>query len=274
MQHRAASSRRSVAFGIVFAVALMVLSFLAVLSATKVQAQSSQCAGADNVATFTGTQNQTTETFRIRGDSFRLTFDIQGSGSLDVAVVDEDGGTVEERVTSSGDGSEIIDLGPGTFRLEIRERGNVSSYDIDVDDCLGDGVNTAQINTAQNPTDTTTADTTTADTASPAAEDTTLQEAANPNPNTNVNRDGSFRCELFLRTVRDDRGALKAQYKGDQLIVQRFEQCLSGNVLADTIPNRNLPFTGGMSLLALAAIGLASLVAGAAVLRAVMRRGG
>jgi hypothetical protein len=271
MQHRAASSRRSVAFGIVFAVVLMVLGFLAVLSATKVQAQSSGCAGADNVTTFDGTQNQTTETFRIRGDSFRLTFDIQGSGSLDVTVVDEDGGVEEERVTSSGDGSEIINLGPGTFRLEIRERGNVSSYDIDVDDCLGESVNAAQVNTNQDQT--TTAQRTTADTntASPAAQDTTLQEAANPNPNTNVNRDGSFQCELFLRTVRDGRGALRAQY---ETMVQRFEQCLSGNVLADTIPNRNLPFTGGMPLLVLVAIGLASLVAGAAVLRAVMRRGG
>jgi hypothetical protein len=186
-----------------------------------------------------------------------------------VAVLDENS-RVEDRVEVSGDGTEIIDLGPGTFRLEIQADNNVDSYDIDVDDCLGDGVNTAQVNRSQNQT--TTAQTTTPDTstASPAAEDTTLQEAANPNANTNVNRDGSFQCELFLRTIRDGRGAVGAQYES---VVQRFEQCLSGNVLADTIPNRNLPFTGGMSLLLLAAIGLAALVAGAAVLRAVMRRG-
>jgi hypothetical protein len=274
MQHRAASSRRSVAFGIISAVALMVLSFLAVLSATKVQAQSSQCAGADNVGTFDGTQDQTTEPFRIRGDSFRLAFNIQGSGRLDVAVVDEDGGTVEERVTMSGDGTEIIDLGPGTFRLEIQAN-NVNSYDIDVDDCLGESVSNAQVTTAQNQ-QTTTAQRTTAENTnvSQAAENTTLQEAANPNANPNVNRDGSFRCELFLRTVRDDSGALRAQYRGDELIVQRFEQCLSGDVLAGTIPDKNLPFTGGMSLLGLAAIGIAALIAGAAVLRAVLRRGG
>jgi hypothetical protein len=271
MQYRAASSRRSVAFGIVFAVALMVLSFLAVLSATRVQAQSSQCAGADNVATFDGTQDQTTETFKIKGDSFRLAFNIQGSGRLDVAVLDENS-RVEDRVEVNGDGTEIIDLGPGTFRLEIQADNNVDSYDIDVDDCLGDGVNTAQVNRAQNSTDTTTADTTTADTASPTADANTAASNANAaNANTNVNRDGSFQCELFLRTIRDGRGAVRTQYES---IVQRFEQCLSGNVLADTIPNRNLPFTGGMSLLALAAIGLAALVAGAAVLRAVMRRGG
>jgi hypothetical protein len=83
-----------------------------------------------------------------------------------------------------------------------------------------------------------------------------------------------IRCESFLRVVRDDRGAVRAQYRDDELIVKRFEQCLSGDVLADTIPNRNLPFTGGMSLLFLAAIGLAAIVAGVSVLRAVMRRGG
>jgi hypothetical protein len=77
-----------------------------------------------------------------------------------------------------------------------------------------------------------------------------------------------------LRVVRDDTGALHDQYRRDEAIVQRFEQCLSENVLADTIPNRALPFTGGMSLLFLGAIGLAAIVAGAAVLRAVMRRGG
>jgi hypothetical protein len=82
----------------------------------------------------------------------------------------------------------------------------------------------------------------------------------------------SFRCDFFLRQVSDDRGALLGQYRGNELIVQRFEQCLSGDVLVDTIPNRNLPFTGGMPLLGLAALGLVALIAGAAVLRAVMRR--
>ena len=74
--------------------------------------------------------------------------------------------------------------------------------------------------------------------------------------------------------VGDDRGTLRDQYRDDELIVQRFEQCLSEDVLAETIPDRKLPFTGGMPLLFLAAIGLASLIAGATVLRAVMRREG
>ncbi len=85
---------------------------------------------------------------------------------------------------------------------------------------------------------------------------------------------GGRQCESFLRVVRDDRGALKAQYGGEELVVQRFEQCLSGDVLANTIPDRNLPFTGGMSPLLLAvAIGLAFIVVGFSVLRAIMRRG-
>ena len=43
-------------------------------------------------------------------------------------------------------------------------------------------------------------------------------------------------------------------------------------VLAATIPDKALPFTGGMPLLGLAALGLAAVVVGAFVLRAVMSR--
>ena len=106
----------------------------------------------------------------------------------------------------------------------------------------------------------TTSDTTTS--TANAAETTTAD---------NANRDDSFRCVFFLRSVRDDRGNLRHQYRDDELIVQRFEQCVSGDVLRNTIPNRRLPFTGGMPLLG--ALGLASIVAGSSVLRAVTRRG-
>jgi hypothetical protein len=121
--------------------------------------------------------------------------------------------------------------------------------------------------------ETTTAETTTAETTTATAE---AQETTTADDN---NADGvsdadNFRCELFLRVVRDERGALRAQYAEDELIVQRFEQCVSGDVLVDTIPDRKLPFTGGMPLLGLAAIGLVALIAGIAVLRAVMRRAG
>jgi hypothetical protein len=117
---------------------------------------------------------------------------------------------------------------------------------------------------------------------SPATSTSTAeQEATTADANSNadgVREADNFRCEFFLRTVRDDTGALRDQYRDgdrdDELVVQRFEQCVSGDVLADTIPDRRLPFTGGMPLLGLAAIGLASLVVGGAMLRAVMRRTG
>jgi hypothetical protein len=119
--------------------------------------------------------------------------------------------------------------------------------------------------------------------AAAGAQDTTAPDTTTADEVTTAdnNRNGggargadSFGCEFFLRSVTDDRGALLGQYRGDELIVQRFEQCLSGDVLVDTIPDRKLPFTGGMPLLGLAAIGLVSLIAGVAVLRAVMRRAG
>ncbi len=116
-------------------------------------------------------------------------------------------------------------------------------------------------------------DTTTPDTTTSTADANLEATTANNNADGARGAD-SFRCDFFLRQVSDDRGALLGQYRGNELIVQRFEQCLSGDVLLDTIPNRRLPFTGGMPLLGLAAIGLVSLIAGAVVLRAVMRRAG
>ena len=120
---------------------------------------------------------------------------------------------------------------------------------------------------------------TTAQTAAPettstasAAQETTT--ADNNNSNNGRNNADAFRCEFFLRQVSDEGGTLRHPYRGDELIVQRFEQCLSGDVLRNTIPNRRLPFTGGMSLVGLAAIGLVFVVVGVALLRAVIRRAG
>ena len=76
----------------------------------------------------------------------------------------------------------------------------------------------------------------------------------------------AFRCELFLRVVRDDRGALLNQYRGDELIVHRVEQCLSEDVLRDTIPNKMLPDTGGPPVL-LVPWTLALVAAGVLLLR-------
>ncbi len=107
-----------------------------------------------------------------------------------------------------------------------------------------------------------------------ATADPVTANAAAEDAGDSANREGSFRCDSFLRVVRDENGALRRQYRDgdDELVVQRFEQCLEADVLRDTIPNKLLPDTGGAPLVGLAAIGLASLVAGASVLGAIMRR--
>ena len=131
----------------------------------------------------------------------------------------------------------------------------------------------AQEETVEETTEETTSTADPAATSEATAEETTADATAADG----ANREGSFRCDSFLRVVRDEDGALRAQYRDgrgdDELVVQRFEQCLEGDVLRNTIPNRLLPDTGGASLLGLAAIGLASLVAGASVLGAITRRG-
>jgi hypothetical protein len=59
----------------------------------------------------------------------------------------------------------------------------------------------------------------------------------------------AFRCDFFLHVIRDDQGNVRHQYRDDKLIVRRFEQCLSEDVLEGTIVNRKLPDTGGPPLL-------------------------
>ncbi len=59
----------------------------------------------------------------------------------------------------------------------------------------------------------------------------------------------------------------------DRLDAEDIQLRGDDQILADTIPLRELPFTGGVPLLGLAAIGLAAIVAGSSVLRAVTRRG-
>jgi hypothetical protein len=284
MPHRAAS-RRSVAFGIVLALVAMALSFLAVLAATKVQApaaaqqyaqaqaSSEECDNTRAVDTFTQDDPRTTDPFQISGESFRLVFDTGSNSRLTVYVTDENAQrTGESFVVGSGEERQVIvPLGPGTFRLEIIADNGAPSYRIAVEDCLGaNNINTnQQVTTAQQ---TTTAQTT----AETTADDATAEAEAvfgDLNRADGVERTAdAFRCEFFLHVVRDDRGRLHPQYADDELIVRRFEQCLSRDVLAQTIPTRRLPGTGGPHLLGLAALALISVVAGASVFRAGTRR--
>jgi len=284
MQHQAASSRRSVAFGIVLALAAMALSFLAVLAASvtaqdaaaqtqyAAAAASDGCATTSDVRTFTGSQNRTTEPFKITGDKFRLVFEQVSGGSELTVTAFEEGQSVNDGFVvrgSQGD-QKVIPLGPGTFQLDIQEKkDNVRNYSITVQECRAAAVAN---------TDTTQAITAAQTTAQAAnitgAEATTSNTAANAaDAGNDVTDADAFRCEFFLRVVRDDRGALRHQYQNDELIVQRFEQCISADVLRDTIPKRLLPGTGGLPLLGLAALGLVSIVAGASVLGAGIRRG-
>jgi hypothetical protein len=99
-----------------------------------------------------------------------------------------------------------------------------------------------------------------------------IEDATASNANEVDRSADAFRCDFFLHVVRDDRGGLRDQYRDDELIVRRFEQCLSEDVLAQTIPRRKLPATGGPHLLGLAALALVSVVAGASVFRAGTRR--
>jgi hypothetical protein len=239
----------------------------------------------------------------IEGGAVRITYEVtnapNANDELEIELRDEDGDIVfleTVRGTTSNRQQIRVETDPGRHELKVEADPDVD-YFVKLEDCTnvdanndggdgggdgdgdgdggtgdggtGDGTTDDTADTTQ---DTTTTDTTTTDTTNDALETTTADDA---NLNAELNRPDAdnFRCDFFLRAVRDDRGALRDQYVGDELIVQRFEQCLSEDVLADTFPDRQLPFTGGMSLLFLGAIGLAAIVAGFLVLRAVTRRG-
>jgi len=234
--------------------------------------------------------------FDVQGGAIRIRYEISTDDGPDdklrIEVRDDNDDLVRPVIDVDGDTNgpktvkESVDPGDD-FTFEV-DAGRDIEYFVIIEDCRGNDSNNNNnnggrnngdrnnnggnntIDVTQTPTDTTTQDT---NTASPAAETTTAARAANADF-ANRPDSGSFRCDLFLRTVRDENGALRAQYRdgngNDELIVQRFEQCLSEDVLADTIPNRNLPFTGGPLLPS--GGGLLLLVAAAILARRIIRR--
>jgi hypothetical protein len=270
------------------------------IQAQRVAAQAVSCPGAQRERVVQNPTRRHESRPDIAGGAVRITYEIftepaDPDDEIFFELRDKDGDAiVSERVDDDTNGPQEIRVStdPGKHEFIVEADAGVQ-YRVELEDCTnvearnsggdgsgggggggggGTGDGTSDGTGTTDTSDTTGTNTTNTNTASPAADATTAN--ANLNANTNRPDSGSFRCDLFLRTVRDDTGALRAQYRGDEQIVQRFEQCLSENVLADTIPNRNLPFTGGMSPLFLGAIGLAAIVAGGAVLRAVMRRAG
>ena len=99
------------------------------------------CSDPRSIATFTGSDDQITDEFRVTGDRFRIGFDTtaiddgEPNETLDLTVRNANG-EVEDTISVSeaGSGSEIISAGPGRFSLEI-EAGDIE-YDITVEDCV------------------------------------------------------------------------------------------------------------------------------------------
>ena len=248
--------------------------------AQDVQAQAASCPGARTVRTLRDQAGRHESRPDITGDAVLITYEVGGDGDSDGALFvelrNEDGDIVESITSDGNTNSEgTVNASTESGRHEfVVEADQGLNYFVRLVDCTNvDARNENDNNNSNNAgntnddtvdvaqTENTTADTTTADSVSEA---TTADDGSNAD---GVRDADAFRCEYFLRVVRDDRGALRAQYQDDEVVAQRFEQCISADVIADTIPDRKLPFTGGMPLLFLAAIGIASLVAGAAVLR-------
>jgi hypothetical protein len=266
------------------------------------------CSRPKNEIVLRGRDTNEDRSFVTTGDRFRVSYDVNfkeddnSDNDFIVDIRDDSGGLVETDSTDEdGDDSFIVHENPGEFEIETDvDPSRGATYTLIVENCTGneadnnnggggggggdgggggggngDGTgDTDTVDTTQDTTDTSTADANTADanTADAALETTTADDAINAGES--VREADAFRCDFFLRVVRDENGALRRQYRDgdrdDELIVQRFEQCLSEDVLADTISDRNLPFTGGPLLPSgggLLLLGAAAVLAGRIIRR-------
>jgi hypothetical protein len=221
--------------------------------------QGGECPGARVIGTIGPTRDEriVTELFDIDGDKFRITYkttdlDEDSGPFLDVTVLDEDDDEVGGRlIREEGTQKEIVNEGPGKFFLDI---GAASlRYEITVEDCTGDDGFGG--NDGSNDRD--------------------------RNNNRDNNRDGSNGNN---RSSNLDRSPAEGQY-GRSLDIDDDlglgdnpgfgigqDANIPDDVIADTVPDRKLPFTGGPPLFGLAFIGLACAGLGFAVLRRAIRR--
>ncbi len=137
-----------------------ILFYLVLLSTTPSEAQDSNCPGAEEVDTFTGTGDRQTAPFEITGNVFQVTSEVTATGDPDflffsISVRDENGDTVTTiDQEQPGTESSFVNEGPGQFFLDILAAN--AEYTITVEDCTGtdqnNGNQTTQNQTTRNPT--------------------------------------------------------------------------------------------------------------------------
>jgi hypothetical protein len=209
--------------------------------------QGGSCPGVEELGTIGPDDRDQAVEFDIEGDKFRLTYkttdlDEDGVPFLDVTVFDEDDDEVNVRVIrEQGTETEIVTEGPGTFTMVIRAQD--LTYEITVEDCTG--------------------------------KDGSGGNGGSNDRDRNNNRD---------RSSGLDQSATRGQY-GRSLDIDDDlglgdnpgfgigqDPDIPQDVIADTVPDRRLPFTGGPPLFGLAFIGLACAGLGLAILRSAIRR--
>jgi hypothetical protein len=216
--------------------------------------QGGECPGAEEIsAVGPDDRDLLVGPFDVDGNNFRITYkttdlDENGVPFLDVTILDEDDDEVNVRVIrEQGTETEIVNRGPGRFSMEIRAED--LTYEITVEDCTGDD-------------------------GSGGGDGSNDRDRNNNRDGSNGNnRSGLDRSAAegqYGRSLDADDGLDLGESPGFGI---GQDANIPDDVIADTVPDRKLPFTGGPPLLGLAFIGLACAgLLGLAVLRSAIRR--
>jgi hypothetical protein len=188
------------------------------------------CENPEQVARLDDTDDDGLVEFTTTGDSFRVSYDVTFEGDADnelILRIRDSSGTVVEEISVTEDEAAdiIISEGPGTFELEAEVVEGEATFDVTVDDCVGDD-----------------------------------DDGRNGDDDGRDDDDGRNDRDDDGRNDDDDDGRIIIVDDDDDGRIDDGKR-IPDDVIIESIPNKKLPNTGGPAVLAPAGVLLISAAA-------------